>query len=80
MNLLSELRDILAAFEEANIEYAVCGGLALAVFAMPRATLDIDLLALPNDLDIIVDLLEPLGYRMNPTPLFYRGGGLSSMR
>jgi hypothetical protein len=32
------------SFDQECVEYALCGGLAMAVYAMPRATLDIDVL------------------------------------
>ena len=42
--LLEELSQLISAFDENDIEYAVCGGLALAIHGFARATLDIDLL------------------------------------
>jgi hypothetical protein len=48
LDLLEEFRSILCALEAAEIEFAVCGGLAVAIHAHPRATLDVDLL-LPRD-------------------------------
>ena len=53
MDLLVELSNIIKAFNENEIDYALCGGLALAVYAKPRATLDIDIMAHPDFLDEI---------------------------
>ena len=39
--LLNEFSQLIAAVEEAELEYAVCGGLAMAVHGFARATLDI---------------------------------------
>ena len=39
------------AFEAAEIDYAVCGGLAMAIQGFPRATVDIDLMILADSLD-----------------------------
>jgi len=48
LDLVEEFRSIVAALEAADVEFAVCGGLAVAIHAHPRATLDVDLL-LPRD-------------------------------
>lgn len=42
--LLEELSQLISALDENDIEYAVCGGLALAIHGFARATLDIDIL------------------------------------
>ena len=48
--LLDELSQIIFALEDGGIEYAVCGGLALAIHGFVRATLDIDILIQPESL------------------------------
>ena len=42
--LLDELSQLISALDDGGIEYAVCGGLALAIHGFARATLDIDIL------------------------------------
>jgi hypothetical protein len=42
--LVNELKEIAAAFEDADIDFALCGGLAMAAHGFVRATLDIDFL------------------------------------
>ena len=44
VDLYVELRALALAFDAAGVEFALCGGLALAVHGHPRATKDIDLL------------------------------------
>jgi hypothetical protein len=44
MNIIDELRAIIARFDQEGVDYALCGGLAMAIYAVPRATLDTDLL------------------------------------
>ena len=44
MDLIEELKKISEKFDRTGIEYALCGGLAIAVYAKPRATLDIEYL------------------------------------
>lgn len=42
--LLDELSQLISALGENEIEYAVCGGLSMAIHGFARATLDIDIL------------------------------------
>lgn len=44
---------MLRAFDTCRVEYALCGGVALAVHDVPRSTGDIGVLARPEDLDRI---------------------------
>jgi len=38
LDLYEELKAIISALEENGIDYALCGGLAMAVYGAPRAT------------------------------------------
>ena len=49
--LLDELRELISALNKGEIEYAVCGGLSLAIHGFARATLDIDILIQPESLE-----------------------------
>jgi cellobiose-specific phosphotransferase system component IIB len=49
--LLVELSQLISAFDENEVEYAVCGGLSLAIHGFARATLDIDVLIQPETLE-----------------------------
>ena len=44
MDVLEELKKIAKKLHQAGIDYALCGGLAIAIYARPRATLDIDMM------------------------------------
>jgi len=44
MDILEELKELIKKLNQEEIEYALCGGLAMAIYALPRATLDIDIL------------------------------------
>jgi hypothetical protein len=44
VDLFEELRALLEALRRENLPYALCGGLAVAVYGITRATEDIDLL------------------------------------
>jgi hypothetical protein len=64
LDLLDEFRALVCALEEAHVDFAVCGGLAVAIHARPRATLDIDLLLPREQLDRARDVAQRLGYRI----------------
>ena len=63
MNIIDELRAIIARFDQEGVDYALCGELAMAIYAMPRATLDIDLLIQVDALARAQTAVEPLGFR-----------------
>ena len=43
-DLYEEFRKLIGSLDERQVEYALCGGLAMAVYDRPRTTVDIDLL------------------------------------
>jgi len=60
--LIEELSQLISALEESEIEYAVCGGLAMAVHGFARATLDIDVLIRPESLEQAYEVGKENGY------------------
>jgi hypothetical protein len=60
--LYDELRSLITALDQHNIEYALCGGIAMAVHGRPRATVDIDMLVLTESLSGTLRIAEELGY------------------
>jgi hypothetical protein len=61
-DLLEELSNVTQSLEEAGIEYAVCGGLALSILGFSRATFDIDILIQADSLDRSYDIAKGLGF------------------
>src|SRR5205807_7362830 len=45
-DLYEEFRRLISALDNNHIDYALCGGLAMAVYDHARATIDIDILIL----------------------------------
>ena len=80
MDLLVELTSIIKAFNEDEIDYALCGGLALAVYAKPRATLDIDIMVQPDYLERIKKKAEELGFTVHAMPMTFKGGAIQIQR
>lgn len=60
--LLQELAEIISVLNHNEIEYAVCGGLALTIHGFPRATFDIDVLIKSDSLEKAYALAAEKGY------------------
>lgn len=60
--LLDELKKVVKAFEDAKVDYAVCGGLAMGIQGFPRATMDIDLLIREESVDQAFRIAADLGF------------------
>jgi hypothetical protein len=63
-----------------GVDYAVCGGWALTIHGFPRATFDIDLLILADDLDRIWSLARGLGYDIAGSPMSFKNGTVEIRR
>lgn len=74
MRLFEHLIKVVATLDAAAIDYALVGGLAVAVWGAPRATQDIDLLVRPEDVERILDKVKPLGFRLKAFPMTFTGG------
>jgi hypothetical protein len=80
MDILDELKTLTKKLKEENIEYALCGGLALAIYALPRATLDIDILIKAGLLESIERIVHDLGYTIKAEPMQFHGGKIQIHR
>ncbi|MEK6323535.1 MAG: hypothetical protein AABN33_17995 [Acidobacteriota bacterium] len=80
LDLYDEFREIISSLTEGGIDYAVCGGLAVSVYSDPRATVDIDLLILPNDLDRARTAVQHLGYTIAAMPMTFAHGAIEIRR
>ena len=73
-SLLEEFVGITKALNSAAIDYAVCGGWAMAIHGFLRATTDIDLLILSDDLDKVRKIAKKQGFDIEGLPLNFDGG------
>jgi len=80
IDLYVEFKALLQTLESTQIPYALCGGLALMVYQRPRATVDIDLIAPPEDAEACVTALAPLGFRAHPRPIRFAASGIEILR
>ncbi len=69
LDLYTEFETVIEALEEHQINYAVCGGLAVSFFAQPRLTQDIDVLLAPAECERCKEILLPLGFQFLSTPM-----------
>jgi hypothetical protein len=74
MDIVAELGEITDRLDREGIDYALCGGLAMAIYALPRATLDIDLLIQVDSLAAAQQALEGIGYFVGTAAMFFHGG------
>jgi hypothetical protein len=74
MDLIDELKRLVTKLDEEGIEYALCGGLAMAVYALPRATLDIDIMIEPSSLEKTKRAIHELGFTLSAMPMEFSGG------
>ncbi|MDP9192172.1 MAG: hypothetical protein M3P06_10780 [Acidobacteriota bacterium] len=76
LDLEQELGSIIDALSAEEIEYALCGGLAMAVHGAPRATIDIDLLVREEEVERIRVVVGHLGFTFRAFPMTFAGGNI----
>jgi hypothetical protein len=76
VDLTGELTTLIISLEEQNIDYALCGGLAMAVHGYYRATDDIDLLIRNESLEEIKTIARSLGYTIEAQPMTLAKGAV----
>lgn len=80
IDVYEEFVAVMRALDDAQIEYALCGALALAVHGVPRATKDIDLIARKEDLARIREVTRRLGFTFEALPMVLSGSGIEVQR
>lgn len=65
---------MVAELDAGAVEYALVGGLAVAVWGAPRATQDIDLLVLPEALPRAVEAASRRGFHLRALPMTFKDG------
>jgi len=78
--LLDEFKAITAALNDAAIDYAVCGGWAMAIHGLMRATIDIDLMILAEDIENAFFVARANGYDVEGLPLSFDQGAFELRR
>jgi hypothetical protein len=62
MIVIAELIALISALRNANLPFAVCGGLAMAIHGHPRATQDIDILIQKERLAEVLAVARSVGF------------------
>jgi len=79
MNIYDEFFSIIKKLNEANIQYAVVGGIALSFHTQPRYTKDIDLL-LVQDIAAFKSILKKMGYMFEAVPWTFKNTNITLHR
>ncbi len=74
IDVKSEMITVAGVLDEARIDYALCGGLAMAVHGFPRATQDIDFIVCADDLAAIRTAIKHLGFKLNAGVMTFGAG------
>jgi hypothetical protein len=74
VTLYDELRSVLEALDQAGVDYALVGGLAVAVWGAPRATKDIDLLVRGEKLAEALAAVRARGFTLEALPFEFKDG------
>jgi hypothetical protein len=80
LDLYEELGAVVDALESHHLQYALCGGLAMAVHGFTRATVDIDLLVPADAVDAIESVVADLGYTVKALPMRFSDGAVQIRR
>jgi hypothetical protein len=80
LDLVAELRKLITAFDRHRVDYALCGGLALAIYDYPRATADIDVLIPSESLDQVIAIANELDYTIRGLDMTFASGAIEIRR
>jgi len=80
LDLYDEFVALVDALEKARVPYAVCGGLAMAIHGLPRATVDVDLLIPTDAAESVLEIARGLGYTIPADPMTFAGGAVEIRR
>ena len=80
IDILAELRHLVAKFDENRIDYALCGGVAMGIHGFTRMTMDIDFVISAQSLDDVMSIARQLGYTIRGKDLSFRDGTIEIRR
>jgi hypothetical protein len=80
MDILDELRKLVAILDDHKVDYALCGGMAMVVHGLVRTTIDIDLLILSDSLNEVFAIAKSLGYNIRGKDMSFANGAVEIRR
>jgi hypothetical protein len=75
-DLHGELKSLIDQLDEKEVEYALCGGLAMSIYGLPRPTIDIDLLVPPESVESFRQVAGERGYTVEVQPVVFADGAV----
>jgi hypothetical protein len=79
-DIADELQKLVVVLDEREIDYALCGGMAMAVHGRLRMTIDIDLLIPSSALDEVFEIAGSLGYNIRGKDMSFASGTVEIRR
>ena len=73
MNLYEELVSVVDILLKSQIDFALCGGVAVAFHGYSRFTKDIDLLIQSEDVEKLKSVVDSLGFKFFTGPIAFGG-------
>lgn len=80
LDLYEELAAVVDTLESHGLSYALCGGIAMSVHGLTRATEDIDLLIPPEQAEAVEEAVGSLGYLIKAQPMRFNDGAVQIRR
>ncbi|MEA2203263.1 MAG: hypothetical protein QOE77_39 [Blastocatellia bacterium] len=80
LDITEELRDLVEMLNEWQIDYALCGGMAMAVHDRARMTIDIDMLIQSESLERVIALAGELDYNIRGLDMTFANGAVEIRR
>jgi hypothetical protein len=77
---LEEFIQLIEKAEDEGLDYAVCGGIAMAIHGYPRATMDIDLMIRTESLDDAFRIGKEIGYDIRGLDISFKDPALEIRR
>jgi hypothetical protein len=74
LDLTQELEALVATLTTDGIEFAICGGIAMAIHGVPRFTKDIDLLVPKASIETALSAAAKCGFKLPAGPMTFDVG------
>ena len=74
IDIVEELEVLVTKLDEQQIEYALCGGMAVGIHGFARTAINIDLLILAESLDAAIVIARNLDYTIGDKDLSFKDG------
>lgn len=79
-DLVHEIKSLARLLNAAGVDYAICGGIAVAIHGVPRATDDLDFLVREDDLPRAEEVACSAGFTLRSTEIRFDVGKATERR